>query len=168
MANIAREIDDRLVTRAFHVDRLRTKAQHFDYLVIDTPAAGIFQEIAIAAADTIIIPTALDYLAMEALTNTGRTITALDANRKQIIIVPTMYQRNNECEYNLGLLTSRYAGHVTDPIPLCAAVRAATAEGQTVWEYKDRRSRTLDLLRSNYTQVVQWISTPIETVIFGE
>lgn len=137
------------------------------YMVIDTPPGGILQEVALLAADVIVIPVALDYLAMEALAVTLETIRTLDIVGAQTIILPTMYGHTNEAEYNLGLLHQTYPGRVTLPVPYCPAARSAAAEGKTVWEYHDRHSRTLPAMRAAYEQLAHWIATPVAELLFG-
>jgi cellulose biosynthesis protein BcsQ len=110
----------------------------------------------------------LDYLAMGALVNTMTMIAGLGKQGAQVIIVPTLYQRNRESEHNLTLLTQAYKGSLTLPVPYCTAARDAAAQGKTIWEIKQHGSLTLSTMRQAYEQLAHWTNRPIEDVLFGE
>lgn len=174
----ANEITIRLndgATRSEYVNRLKvigtlmTGAQAMtDYVIIDTPPSGILQELALLAADTIVVPVVLDYLAMGALAGTMAMIPTLNKQDAQLIIVPTMFQRNRESNYNLNLLNETYPGAVTMPVPYCTAARDAAAQGQTIWESRHYGSLTLSAMRQAYEQLAEWINRPIDDLLFGE
>ncbi|RIK38009.1 MAG: hypothetical protein DCC55_22480 [Chloroflexi bacterium] len=149
------------LTRADIAAHLRELGHNYDYTVIDTPPSGILQEIAILAADTIVIPVVLDYLALAGLGNMLRMICALGAQHTRTIILPTMYIRSRESEYNLSLLHETYPGHVCTAVPYCTAARDAAANAQTIWEIKDARSNrsaTLAAMRQAYEELAHWIT----------
>jgi chromosome partitioning protein len=157
------------VNRLKVIGTLMTAAQAItDYVIVDTPPSGILQELAILAADTIVVPVVLDYLAMGALAGTMAMIPTLNKQGAQIIIVPTMFQRNRERNYNLNLLNETYPGAVTMPVPYCTAARDAAAQGQTIWEIRHYGSLTLSAMRQAYEQLADWINRPIDDLLFGE
>ena len=162
------QIADGSLTRQQLQDILRTIGQPYDYVVIDTPASGIFQELALEIADSIVIPAPCDYLGTDGVRNTVATIEKLGRQGAQAIILPTLYDaRNNESRYNLGLLNEAYPGSVAEPIPASAAVREAVAHGQTIWEYESK-SETLSRVRFAYERLADWITQTPEQTLFGE
>jgi chromosome partitioning protein len=136
-------------------EQLRKVAAPYEYAMIDTPASGLFQEIAIASADVVVIPVALDHLGMDGLANTLATIQKLE-RQPRVIILPTMHERTNEANYNLELLCANFVGMALPAIVKSAAVREAIAEGMTIWEY-NKRSDTLQIVRSAYSHLARWI-----------
>lgn len=136
---------------------LRAATAGYQYVVIDTPATGILQELALEMADVIVVPTALDYLGLEGVASTTATISRLNA-KAPFIILPTMYRDDNESKANLDNLQTNFAGIVSMPIPYSAAVRGAAAAGQTIWEYEDKNSRTLAKVRLSYEHLVAMIA----------
>lgn len=156
------------LTRLQLLDCLRAIGRDYDYVIFDTPASGIFQDLALEIADSIVIPAACDYLGMDGVRNTVATIEKLGRQGAQAIILPTLYDaRNNESRYNLGLLNEAYPGSVAEPVPASAAVREAVAHGQTIWEYESK-SETLGRVREAYEKLTQWIIEPPEQTLFGE
>lgn len=156
------------LTRQRLIEMLSAIAQNFDYVVFDTPPSGIFQELAIEIANTIVIPTPCDYLGIDGVRNTLATIEKLNRQSAQIIILPTLYNAGtNDGRYNLGLLNEAYPGSVADPVPASAAVREAVAHGQTIWEYEGK-SETLGRVRFAYERLAQWIIETPEQTLFGE
>lgn len=156
------------LTRNDITAHLRELGHNYDYTIIDTPPSGILQEIAILAAQTIVIPTVLDYLALAGLGHLMRMIRSLGKGGAQIIILPTLYTRTKESDLNLALLHETYPGHVCAAVPYCTAARDAAAQAQTIWEIKDTRSNTLAAMRQAYEQLAGWITTPAADALFGE
>lgn len=109
-----------------------------DWIVIDTPpAAGWMQEAALAAADLVVIPAALDALGLGAVPAALRTIQALGID-PEIVILPTMYERQTVTRREaLAGLIERYGDRYTveQPIQARAAMRAAQAAGKLAWEH---------------------------------
>jgi chromosome partitioning protein len=149
-------------TQADLLTLFQALGQPFDYLVFDTAAAGILQEIAVSLADFLVIPTALDNLAMDGLANVLSGAAKLNSHAQHIIL-PTLYQRQSLYDYNLNLLDQSYHEYLAPAVPHCAAVREAVAQGKTIWEYEDRHSRTLPAVRSAYEALMTRIgSLPTE------
>lgn len=118
----------------------------YDWVVIDTsPSLGGLQEMALYAADFVLIPAGANYLTAEAVSLTYKTMLANQAAGwagALAGILPTMFRaRVKECEDTLAELHSIYNSRTLKPIHLATDLAAATAEGQTIWEY-DPRSRS--------------------------
>lgn len=155
------------LTRPKLIELLRSTCQGFDFVVMDTPASGVFQELALEVADSIVIPTELEQLSMSGVAATMATIAKLNQHA-QIIVLPTMYDsRIGEHKYNLGLLNETYPGTISEPVINSASVKEATAAGQTIWEYNGK-SRTITQVRYAYQRLAKWITQTPEQVLFGE
>ena len=155
------------LTRPKLVEMLQVIGQGFDYVVMDTPATGVFQELALEIAGSIVIPTELEQLSMTGVASTMATIAKLNQDA-QIIVLPTMYDgRISEHKYNLGLLNETYPGAISEFVINSASVKESTASGQTIWEYNNK-SRTINQVRYAYQRLAQWITQTPEQTLFGE
>jgi chromosome partitioning protein len=134
----------------------------FKFVVIDTPASGILQEVALQAADTVVIPVSLDYLGMDGLSNTLATIAKLERSDLRTIILPTMQQNTGDSRVNYELLNENYAACIAMPVPHSVAVRESVALGKTVWEYEDRRSYTLRRVCAAYESLAGMILDKVQ------
>lgn len=155
--SVARELLNQIlsgeVSKAKLLTILRNAGHGYQYVVVDTPAAGILQELALEVADVIVVPTALDYLGLEGVASTTATISRLNA-KAPFLVLPTMYRDDNESNANLANLHQNFGELVSAAVPYSAAVRGAAAAGQTIWEYEDRNSRTLVKVRTSYESLV--------------
>jgi len=110
------------------------------------PGVDVLQVAALVAADSFLIPVALDHLAVigaaDALASAMSLsqLGALDA--RFLGILSTMWERTtNESHAQLQALASQFGQLVWPPIPLDVKARECTAHGKTLWEYSpDTRS----------------------------
>lgn len=112
----------------------------FDFILLDTPPGlDVLTISAIMAATHVMIPVALEELALDGLVEYTHSI--LEARQggarcDLAWVVPTMYNRvAKEIGRNFKALTETYPDQVTGPIPQDARMREAPAYGQTIWEY---------------------------------
>jgi len=123
-------------------ETLKPLAKEWQYLVLDTsPSIGGLQEQALWAADTVLIPTAVDYLAADGVARILETIAVLGDRhgwRGTLLgVLPTFYDDSTaESERNLGALQTMYGAQVLTPIHRATVLRECASEGKTVWEYK--------------------------------
>lgn len=128
---------------------------HGDVTVVDTSDHGFFSELALAAADTVVVPVpcrAKDVSAflptIEAIRNVRRAA-GLPVTR--IIVVPNMLdRRNDESERQLRALRAMAASvqaAVTEAIPIAVDIDRAGQAGRLLWEAYPRHPHA-DLLRS--------------------
>lgn len=115
-----------------------------DLVVVDTaPSVGGLQEAALFAADLVIIPSAVDYLAAEGVVKVLETIETL-AKRGwpgQILgILPTFYDEvTRESETILADLKKTFgADLVLSPVHRASVLRECPPEGKTIWEMAPR------------------------------
>jgi chromosome partitioning protein len=108
------------------------------YIVMDTaPSAGIIQEMALYAADLVVIPSAVDFLALEGVNKIAQTIQALrKGDLPAVRVQPTFFDEvTKESRINLDLLHTHFDDLVLDPIHRAAALRECPPFGQTIFEH---------------------------------
>ncbi len=110
-----------------------------DYIILDTPPNGWFSEAGIYMADVLVIPTALDVLALDgvrAAMELAKKVREEHRQLDQIHILPVMQDRTIESRTNLEILETAFDGMLARPIPRRVAMREAVAEGKTLFEYR--------------------------------
>jgi chromosome partitioning protein len=111
-----------------------------DYIVIDTsPSVGELQEQALWAADGVLIPCAVDYLATDGVYNIALTLKLIHDEYKwqgRILgILPTFYDTvTRESKATLQDLRKRFAGSMLEPIHRATILRECAVEGKTIFE----------------------------------
>lgn len=141
--------------------RLVTSLRNFDYgydwIVIDTAAAGLLQEAALAASDHIIIPFRPDTRSVDGVHATLALVERLNPD-VQATIIPIAYDRRlREHRQNVDDAQSFFRGGrvaVAAPVPARIAEAEAFSLGLTVWEHKDP---ALGEIRIAYAQLVDLI-----------
>jgi len=123
-------------------EALRPLGREFDFVILDTsPSIGGMQEQALWAADTVLVPTAVDYLATEGVARILETIATLSMRHNWhgtlLGILPTFYDSSTiESKRNLEALQAVYGAQVLEPIRRATVLRECASEGKTVWEYQ--------------------------------
>ena len=122
------------------------------YIVIDTaPAVGALQGSALYAADFLLIPSAVDHLALQGVTQILKTLQTIKRPTPPIIrALPTFYDEvTRESKSNLDRLQDTFGGILLPPIHRAAILRECPSAGQTIFEYgSDHRAA------SEYAKVV--------------
>ena len=130
-------IEHREITDVAQV--LMSTPRKYDYIVIDTPPRGYFQEVGIVMADVLVVPSALDYLAVDGirsvLTAAEQLADRYDQHPEQRIVLPVFADRTKENQYNLETLKENFGDDVAQAVPRRVKVREAVSYGQTIWEY---------------------------------
>jgi chromosome partitioning protein len=122
--------------------RLRAELRHpieadnYHTIVIDTPAAGMLQEAALAVADTVIIPFRCEALSLDGVATTLALCARLRKDNPHPWLLPVAKDRRLK-EHTLIYeeACQRWEGYVLEPIPARVAVMEAHAMGQTIFEY---------------------------------
>jgi len=111
------------------------------YIVIDTaPSVGGLQENALYAADMLIIPSAVDHLALEGIASVIQTLRAVRrTNLPPMRILPTFFDdTTRESKTNLEHLQRHFGDLVLPPIHRATMLRECPALGQTIFEYQPK------------------------------
>ena len=150
------------------VERIRDLAKDYAYLIIDTPPAGIRQEIGLLVADTLIVPVLCESPSMEGVANILDLAESI-SHYQQLIIVPSNYDKRwPEHEYNVGILRERFGGgSILSPILRRLAMAEATAYGATCFNY-DARKKDLQPIRDSYMDLATWVIETPEDALLGE
>ena len=112
----------------------------YHYLIIDTsPSIGELQEQALWAADYVLIPVAVDYLATDGVFNIQTSLQRIrdEFNWKGEImgVLPTFYDDiTRESKATLQDLKKRFGVHVMEPIHRATILRECPVEGKTIFE----------------------------------
>jgi chromosome partitioning protein len=115
-------------------------AKDYDFIIFDTaPSVGGIQERAIYAADTILIPTATEFLSMDGLAQMMEVLALLKANwhwpGKLLGILPTFYdEQTRESHKSLADLQADFGDSILKPIHRATVLRECAAEGKTIFE----------------------------------
>ncbi|MBN1149418.1 MAG: ParA family protein [Anaerolineales bacterium] len=145
---------------SFTYDRLVAAAEQegLAYIVIDTsPSVGELQEQALWAADGVLIPCAVDYLASDGVFNIAVTLKRIHDEfrwRGRILgILPTFYDDvTRESKATLEDLDKRFDHLLLKPIHRATVLRECAVEGKTIFELAPK-SRAAE----QYQQLIQYV-----------
>ncbi|MEA3376952.1 MAG: ParA family protein [Chloroflexota bacterium] len=134
--------------REFFLTRIIDEfCRDYDVVIIDcAPSVDVLHRAALIAADWLVVPTRLDYLAVDGV---REVITFLREESdkmprgslqmaKLFCVLPTFYdRRTKETREQLRALavTFKERGLLNAPIPIDVKLREAPAFGETIWEY---------------------------------
>jgi chromosome partitioning protein len=115
-------------------------AGNYDVAVIDcAPSVDVLHVAALVAADWLVVPSKLDYLAVDGVNEVLTSVLEIKKRSKGpelLGILPTFFDRQtNETVIQLQSLVRTFGGLVLPPIPVDTKLREAPAFGQTIWEY---------------------------------
>ena len=111
-----------------------------DYVVLDTsPSVGELQEQALWAADGVLVPCAVDYLASDGVFNIAVTLKRLhdefDWTGHILGIIPTFYDSvTRESKATLQDLQKRFGSLMLPAIHRATVLRECAVEGKTIFE----------------------------------
>lgn len=102
------------------------------------PSLDVLHLNGLVASDWVVIPTRLDMLSIDGVKEILLTMAELSRNGKcyrGYSILPTFFERTTkETLVQFRELVQTFGAHVWPPIPQDASVRAASAQGKTLWE----------------------------------
>ena len=125
-------------------DALEELAEGYDVAVIDcAPSVDVLHVAALVAADRLVVPTKLDYLAVDGVNEVLASLAEIkrrsSAAPDLLGVLPTFFDRQtNGTLVQLKTLVNAFGRHVLPPIPVDTRLREAPAYGQTIWEYAPR------------------------------
>jgi chromosome partitioning protein len=145
---------------SFTHSKLVPPAKHdsIDYIVIDTsPSVGELQEQALWAADGVLIPCAVDYLASDGVFNIAVTLKRIREeskwNGRILGILPTFYDSvTRESKATLEDLKKRFGNLILSPVHRATILRECAVEGKTIFEL-DPNCRAAE----QYGQLVEFV-----------
>ncbi len=114
----------------------------YDVVFIDcAPSVDVLHVAALLAADYLLVPTRLDYLAVDGVAEVASSLSAIrqrsgGKGAALLGIVPTFLDRQtNETVVQLRILVQKFGKTVLPPIPTDTRLRECPALGKTIWEY---------------------------------
>lgn len=113
----------------------------YDIAVIDcAPSVDVLHMAALVASDWLVVPTRLDYLAVDGVNEVILLLKDTKQFRPQAAdllgILPTFFdRRTNETLEQMEVLVDTFGDLVLPPIPVDVKLREAPAFGQSIWEY---------------------------------
>lgn len=136
---------------------LKPAQDRYDYVFLDcAPSLDILNINALVAADELIVPVAVDYLATVGLAQHLKSLAELHAHGhdcKLSMIIPTFYDRvTRESHDMLQQLADHFRGLITTPVPRSVRLREAPAYGKTIWEHAPKSPGAIA-----YTQILERI-----------
>lgn len=119
---------------------LEDLGKRYDAIVIDcAPSVDVLHTSAIVAADWLLVPTRLDFLAVDGVNEVILFLRDVKQYRDAadlLGILPTFFdRRTNETLEQLKALYETFGDLVLPPIPIDVKLREAPAYGQSIWEY---------------------------------
>lgn len=122
------------------VEDIRRLRSHFEYVVIDTAPSGVLQEVAIAAADVVVVPFKAEAPGLMGAYGTRDMLAALEHQARAIYLPVDYYRQVVEQRQSLADFrrTMGDACEITTPIPHRIAVAEAVAYGKTIWAYENK------------------------------
>ncbi len=145
LAEVAVKLDmspDSVFRLSKKLDELE-KAGEYDLVVIDSPPSmGPLMLNALAAADEVVIPVPLTYLALEGCAEMANTIETLKERYPQSqtnlgLLVATFYRRTNLADEILKALDDRFKSKLARTvIGYSVKIDEAQSHGRTVFEYE--------------------------------
>ncbi|HSO27986.1 MAG TPA: ParA family protein, partial [Anaerolineales bacterium] len=154
---------------SFVRDRLLppAEADNFDFVVIDTsPSVCELQEQALWAADGVIIPCAVDYLASDGVYNIVATLDRLRAEQgwqgEILGLLPTFYDDvTRESKATVQDLKERFASFLLEPVHRATILRECAVEGKTIYELNNNSRAALQYSRL-VQKTLEWSRTQLE------
>lgn len=136
-------------------DALAELSDTYQVTVIDcAPSVDVLHVAALVAADWLVVPSKLDYLAVDGVNEVLSSLLEIrrqSAQGPQLLgILPTFFDRQtNETTIQLKALVDAFGGQVLPPIPVDTKLREAPAYGQTIWEYAPKSRSVTGITGTN-------------------
>jgi chromosome partitioning protein len=129
-------------------DRLRRRldeipAGTWDAVLLDAPpSVSLVTENVLRAADEVVLPVGLTYLALDGCAEILASLEALRFATGRApavtLVVPTLYRKTQLAEEILAKLRERFPGILTAPLGFSVKIDEAQSHGRTIFEYAPR------------------------------
>ncbi|MCP4541800.1 MAG: ParA family protein [Chloroflexi bacterium] len=145
----------------------------YDVAVIDcAPSVDVLHVSALVAADWLVVPSKLDYLAVDGVNEVLTSVVEIKQRStdapKLLGILPTFFDRQtNETITQLQALVGTFGRLVLPPIPVDTKLREAPAYGQTIWEYAPKSRSVMGVANGSglhYGGYIQFIDRVLEVI----
>lgn len=119
---------------------------HFEFVVIDTPPSGILQQVAMAAADEIVVPFVPERPGVAGALETWAMLRKMGHSDHATYLPSNAYIGQKETDRCVAELSQVVGGDHFAPyaIPHRVELTEAVAEGKTIYEYGGQRTKLIE------------------------
>ncbi|MDF1563701.1 MAG: ParA family protein [Deltaproteobacteria bacterium] len=129
-------------------------ARGYAFVVFDAPPSmGLLTRNVMLAANEIVVPVSVTYLALDGCAEVVQTVESLRQEHghedlRVTHVVPTLYRRTRLAEEVMAKLADYFDGQVTPTLGFNVQIDEAQSHGQTIWEYApwSRGAQMLDAI----------------------
>lgn len=135
------------------LSRIMQSVQGYDYIIIDCPPSlNLLNQNALAYADQILVPVAMEYLSLVGIKQLLKNIQIVNKMLGKPVeinrVIPTFFDpRNLKTRHIMNSLHRVFPDKVTCPIRTNVALSEAPGYRQTVFEYDPKSKGALDYLK---------------------
>jgi chromosome partitioning protein len=128
----------------------------YDYVLLDySPAANLLSECGLLYSREVIVPVAMDYMALVGVRQVIESLQAIEQEHghsvRLSLIVPTFYDERQRLDREvMELLQSRFSDKLAEPIRANVRLSEAPSHAMTIYEYEPESSGAAD-----YTRLVE-------------
>lgn len=150
--------DDRVVRRVL-LNKMQALDDEYDYIILDfSPSASLLSESGLLYARELIVPVAVNYMALVGLRQVIETLKEFrqtsDLRVRLTLVIPTFYSARGAQDNEVVEILRRYfSDKVADPIRLSAKVAESPSHHKTIFEYAPRSAGAKD-----YTNLIERVS----------
>jgi chromosome partitioning protein len=142
-----KEVERVLLQRGVDLARatqtLRQAVHGYDYAIVDTPSGGLMQDLALRAADLVLIAATPDYMGTQGMMGFLGLMADMGLAEQRALLLPALYdgrvRRDREGVLEIQAVAAQRGLGVGPVIPKREEMREAAALGRTVWEHTPRR-----------------------------
>lgn len=147
------QLSSRELVYSFLADRLQDLAERYDYVVIDySPASNLLGESALYFTKELIVPVAMNYLALvgtRQVVETLKSIGQMPGHTAQLFcVLPTFFNARSRIDNEVVDILHRYfPGQVAEPIRWNSRLAESPGQKKTIFEYAPTSSGAIDYAR---------------------
>lgn len=147
------KMGNRSVAYQTFVERIRCLQDGYDFVILDySPSANLLGESALRYTEEVIVPVAMNYLALigtRQVVQTLKSIGRMQEHRVRLsLIVPTFYDhRLRKDTEAMQTLEQHFAGQIAEPIRMNVKLAEAPGHQKSIYEYAPSSPGALDYAR---------------------
>ncbi len=147
------KMGNRATAYQMFVERLQSLQDGYDFVILDySPSANLLGESALRYTEEVIVPVAMNYLALvgtRQVVQTLKSIGRMQEHRLRLsLIVPTFYDhRLRKDTETLETLQRHFAGQIAEPIRMNVKLAEAPGHQKSIYEYAPTSAGALDYAR---------------------
>ncbi len=129
------------------------KVRGYDYVLLDfSPSVNLVGECGLFYSHDIIVPVAMDYMALVGIRQVVETIKQINQHTEHkvrlLMVVPTFYDERQRLDREvMDLLQKYFPGKIAEPVRANIKLSEAPSHGMTIFEYSPRSMGAKDYMR---------------------